>query len=83
MKPSQARDVAVSLSICRRNPPQDAYTQAVNWGARHFFKFSLVCLYQKYSKVSTDLGAVLLWQRYFQWNGLGKMSRFLATVAQL
>lgn len=37
MKPSQARDVAVSLSICRRNPPQDAYTQAVDRGARHFF----------------------------------------------
>lgn len=37
MKPSQARDVAVSLSICRRNPPQDAYTQAVDWVASHFF----------------------------------------------
>ena len=82
VKPSQARDVAVSLSICRRNPPQDAYTQAVDWVASHFFlRFSSVCLYQKYSKVSTDLGAVLFWQRYFQWNGLGKISWFLSTVA--
>ena len=41
VKSPQARDVAVSLSICRRNPPQDAYTQAGGRGASPFFSCNL------------------------------------------
>ncbi len=46
VKSSQARDVAVSLSICRRNPPQDAYTQAGGKGASHFFVAIFIGLFK-------------------------------------